>query len=91
MNLPFKNHLLSGIIAGIIAMALAYGLLKLLLLIPALQNYNANPRLHFLYAAIPNLFLMRFWLVGKHMEQAGKGVLLITFVLIIAVFILFGT
>ena len=78
MNIPVKNHLLSGIIAGILVMTLAYGLFSLLLLIPFLHNF-------------PNLLLMRFWLVGKRLEKAGKGVLLVTFVVIIAVFIIFGT
>lgn len=91
MNIPVKNHLLSGIIAGILVMMLAYGLFSLLLLIPFLHNFATDPRLPFLFAAIPNLLLMRFWLVGKRLEKAGKGVLLVTFVVIIAVFIIFGT
>jgi len=70
-------------------MAIGFGLVKLILTIPSLQNYGADPRLPFLLAAIPNLILMRFWLVGKGMERVGKGVLLFTFVSIIAVFIIF--
>jgi hypothetical protein len=91
MKIPAKNHLLSGIIAGILVMAIAYGFFKLILLIPFFHDYATNPRLPFLFAAIPNLLLMRFWLAGKRLEQAGKGVLLVTFVAIIAVFIIFGT
>ncbi|MDD3636019.1 MAG: hypothetical protein RBR84_06905 [Bacteroidales bacterium] len=89
MKLPVKNQLFTGLIAGLLVMAISFGILKLILSIPTLQAYAADPRLPFLLAAIPNLILMRFWLVGKGMEKAGQGVLLLTFVSIIAVFIIF--
>jgi len=89
MKFPFKNEILTGIGVGIVIMGLSYGIIKLVLLIPALQPYNHDPRIAFLIAAIPNLLIMRQWLVGKKMDKAGKGVLLVTFVSVIAVFIIF--
>ncbi len=89
MKMPIKNSLFEGIISGLLVMAISFGIIKLILSIPSLQAYAADPRLPFLFAAIPNLILMRIWLVGKGMEKAGQGVLLLTFVSIIAVFIIF--
>lgn len=76
-----------GAVSGLLLGGLTYLILVFAGKLPILAPYFINPKVPFLLAVIPNLILMRIWILNKQMESSGKGVLLISFLAIIAVFI----
>jgi hypothetical protein len=88
--MAWKNH--NTIIAGFLAGSLLYGVTYVLLLFlwqfPLVERNLTEARIPFLLALIPNLILMRFWLMNKDKQSSGKGVLLLTFLTVLAVFLL---
>ncbi|MBZ0242636.1 MAG: hypothetical protein K8F24_05430 [Bacteroidales bacterium] len=86
--MTWKNHnsILAGFLAGLLLYGLTYALLLALWQLPAVANYLTQARIPFLLALIPNLLLMRFWLLNKDKQASGKGVLLLTFIAMLVVF-----
>jgi len=87
MNWKNHNSIVAGIIAGLLLYGVTYLLMLLLWSFPLVYTNLTEARIPFLLSLIPNLLLMRFWLVGKDKQSSGKGVLLITFLNMLAIFI----
>lgn len=89
-NLLRTNTIWFGLLLGLIAAALTYGIFWLVLgSIPATKALVSDPRTLFLIAFIPNLILMRLYFVNYKYEKTGQGILMLTFAGIIFVFLLF--
>lgn len=87
-----KDSYILGIILAIVSPAAAYGLLYLLMMIlEAMVNKGSllNEKSLVLLSLVPNLIILRFYFVTFKLEKTGRGVLLITFGLIILFFIFF--
>ncbi|MDT8394310.1 MAG: hypothetical protein RQ761_10720 [Bacteroidales bacterium] len=86
-----RNSLWLGIIVGTILPLAVYGLLYALLAI-----YNnlagAHPGLNEnqlqLISPVVNLFIIRYYFVSLKYDDTGRGVLLVTFIYVIAYFVL---
>jgi len=87
--MSWKNHnnILTGFLAGLLLYGLTYALLLALWQLPEVANYFTQTRIPFMLALIPNLLLLRFWLLNKDKQESGKGVLLLTFVAMLVVFL----
>lgn len=84
------NTIWAGMLIGILLGGSVYLLLLLLFfLLPAIGQYITDQRIPLLLAMVPNLLLMRNYLVGRKMEKAGKGILVVTFVGIVGAFLVF--
>jgi hypothetical protein len=84
-----KNSLLAGILWGILLPAFVLTLLHLIV-VPAFPNayWLQKEKVPFLLALIPNLFLIRLYFINWKLDKAGRGVLLVTFIAMVLVFIL---
>ena len=86
-----KNSLWLGILMGILMPLAIYGLL-----FGALELYNgmsASPHrfdvsLLQLISPVINLFFIRYYFVTKKYDDTGRGLLLVTFVFMIAYFVI---
>ncbi|MDY0078307.1 MAG: hypothetical protein RBR87_13645 [Bacteroidales bacterium] len=87
--MSWKNHnsIFAGFLVGLLLYGLTYVLLLALWQLPQVANYFSQARIPFLLALIPNLLLLRFWLLNKDRQESGKGVLLLTFVAMLIVFL----
>jgi len=86
-----QNSYNQGAILGIITPFLTLVIIYYLLMIAA-SIFNFRPfhiEQFYLLSVVGNLFLMRYFLVELKYTKTGKGILAITFMLIIAYFILF--
>ncbi len=84
------NTLSAGILIGILVAGMAYGLVLLLFyLVPAIGKSITDQRIQLFLAMVPNLLLMRYYLVSRKMEKTGKGILLVTFIGIVGAFFVF--
>ena len=83
------NKLLYGVLIGLLLAAFSIGLaLAIWEVFPAVNRLLTDPKIPFLIAFIPNLLVMRYYLVNLKLEKAGKGILLITFIGVLLVFFL---
>ena len=86
-----RNSLLFGVLLGIGMPLLLFGLLYAAL---AVYNSTAGSPLEFdhtflqLVSPIINLFLIRYYFVNKKFDDTGRGLLLVTFIYVIAYFVL---
>lgn len=87
--MAWKNHnnIIAGFLAGLLVYGVTYVLLLFLWQFPLVSNNLTEARIPFLLALIPNLILMRFWLMNKDKQASGKGVLLLTFLAMLVVFL----
>jgi hypothetical protein len=80
--------LLIGSISPLIVFAILYSLLDLAEMIFAMEWLNERPALKLISIAI-NLLLLRYYFVRLKFENTGRGLLIITFVYVIAYFIIY--
>ncbi len=87
-----KDNLTLGVLIGIVLPILVYALV-ISLLTPHGQVegviYAPRPKVPFLVAIAANLFPFRFYMVTKKQDRTGRGILLVTFLMVIAVFSIF--
>lgn len=86
-----RNSLWFGIIAGTILPLAVYGLLYgLLAVYNSLADAPPDLNENFLQLISPvvNLFLIRYYFVSKKYDDTGRGVLLVTFIYVIAYFVI---
>lgn len=86
-----RNSLWFGILAGIVMPLALYGLLFALLFFynefsgsPLVYNENLLQ----LISPVINLFLIRYYFVSKKYDETGRGILLVTFIYMIAYFVI---
>ncbi|MBU1369149.1 MAG: hypothetical protein KJ578_09990 [Bacteroidetes bacterium] len=87
--MTWKNHnnIIVGFLTGLLLYGVTYVLLLFLWQFPLVSYNLTDARIPFLLSLIPNLILMRFWLMNKDKQASGKGVLLLTFLTMLAVFL----
>lgn len=51
--------------------------------------YAPRPYIPFLVAIVANLFPFRFFMVSKKYDRTGRGILLVTFIMVITYFLIF--
>ncbi len=87
-----KDKWALGIVVGILFPLLMYGIV-LMILIPHgnVENlvYLPRPKVPALVAILPNLFTFRYYMVNKKYDRTGRGILLVTFVMVILFFYFF--
>ncbi len=87
-NILKSDHLLKGILIGLASTAVLYfiivGIVGNLSTIP---YWLQNTKTPYLLALIPNLLIFRYLMVNKKQDKTGRGVLLVIFLVIFAVFI----
>jgi hypothetical protein len=89
-----RNSVWFGVLAGILAPMAVYALLYLVvvLLIDVQSHFSGfDQSLLLLLSPIPNLFLIRYYFVSKKFDDTGRGLLLVTFIYVIAYFILISS
>lgn len=86
-----RDNIVMGLIIGIISPALLFGILYGIIAI--VEHYTGN--INFvsiqkllLLSIIPNLFLLRYYLMKLKYDLTGKGILITTFIIGILFFIL---
>ena len=91
MNFLKKDSIGIGILIGIILPALLFALLFGLsvALAPEGKQYLIKISTLLLIAMIPDLILMRYYLINLKLDKTGRGIMLATFVLIIVYFVYF--
>lgn len=84
-----RNPLLSGIATGILLFAVSFALLGFVKSqLDTVPHWMASARSTALLALIPNVLLMRFFFINRKAERAGQGMLAVSFVIMLAIFIL---
>lgn len=81
-----------GVMIGIVLPILVYALV-ISVLTPYGQVdgviYAPRPKVPFLVAMVANLFPFRYYMVSTKQDRTGRGILLVTFVMVIAIFSIF--
>lgn len=84
-----RDSLLTGLTIGLITTALLYFSMGLIIdSLLTIPEWLKNPRTPFLIALIPNVFLFRYYMVNRKQDKTGRGIILVLFVVIFAVFLL---
>lgn len=86
-----KDQLIIGILLGLVLPVLFYGLLWMIdqLVYTTLGSHMvAYTKYLYLLSTLINLYPIRVYLVNLKMEKSGKGVLLVSFLMIILYFLL---
>ncbi len=87
-----KDNWILGMLIGFLLPVIVYFLL-ILVLMPYGQVegviYTPRPKIPFLVAVVSNLFPFRFYMVSKKKDRTGRGILLVTFVMILIYFMIF--
>lgn len=88
-NLFKKDSLILGIILGIVLPALVFGIFFIpsKLLAPTGSDFLIKISTLILIAMVPNLFLMRYYLLKLQFDKTGRGLLLTTFLVAICYFV----
>jgi hypothetical protein len=86
-NIFKTDFYLLGIGYAILLPALFYGVIFLLKETDIVVKLFLNPKVPYFVALIPNLIVMRFLFVPYKLDKSGRGVLAVTFVLFMAVFV----
>lgn len=87
-----KNSVWFGIMAGIILPLVVYGLLYGILHIVKVYSNSVpefNENLLMLISPVINLFTIRYYFVNKKYDDTGRGILLVTFIYVIAYFVIY--
>jgi hypothetical protein len=83
------DNYLTGIALAILVAGIFYGLVQLLISnFEVLPYWLAKPKVPYLLALIPNLILFRFYMVNKKLDKTGRGILVVTFLGLLATFFL---
>jgi len=86
-----KDHYIFGLLIGIIFPALIFGLIlivNLFLVKTGIARLYLDLEIHLLISMGSNLVPIRYYFVNLKYDKTGRGILLITFVLIIFFFVL---
>jgi hypothetical protein len=86
-----RNSLWFGVLIGILLPLMVYGLLYgILYLYSILTGHwpDFNESILQLIAPVINLFFIRYYFVTKKYDDSGRGILLVTFVYVIAYFVI---
>lgn len=84
-----KDKLLLGIIIGVIAPAFVYGIILLInfiLVQTEVTHIYLGKKSHIVLSIAGNLLPIRYYFVNVRLDKTGRGILLITFILIILFF-----
>jgi len=88
-----KDSFFTGIVIGILLPVLFYGALYGIDLL-VFNSFNSHivskPQYLFLLGTLANLFPIKYYFVNKKEDRTGRGVLLVTFILGMIYFPLFG-
>ncbi len=84
-----KDNWTLGVIIGLILPLIIYAMA-----ITALSHYGyvdnliyaPRPKMPALIAAFSNLFAFRFYMVNKKFDRTGRGILIVTFLMVILIF-----
>lgn len=88
-NIIRRDHLITGIIIGLVSTAVLYfGMGLLIDRLSRVPSWMAHPRAPFLIALIPDVFLFRYFMVNKKQDKTGRGILLVVFAVALLVFFL---
>jgi hypothetical protein len=88
-NIFNSDNYLVGIVLALVLAAISLGLVQLLVSsFEILPYWLAKPKVPWLLALIPNLILFRFYMVNKKLDKTGRGILLVTFAGLLAIFFL---
>ncbi len=85
-----KNTFVAGLLAGLVLFGAMYALLYFVV-IPLFkeQHWMTRVQVPMMISIIPNLLCIRLLFVNWKMEKAGRGLLFITFILMVAIFLFF--
>jgi len=84
-----KDHYIFGLVVGILAPALLYGLIlgmNFLLLKMGVAEFYLDTDTQVLVSLFGNLLPIRYYFVNLRYDKTGRGVLLVTFVLVLVFF-----
>ena len=83
-----RDSLLFGIILGIGLPLILFGILYAVSTIfsPAGSGYLIKLSTIILVSVLPNLFVLRYYLLKLNLDKTGRGILLVTFILAIGYF-----
>ena len=87
-----RDSLWFGVLIGILLPILLYGLMYgILLLYSQLSDSGVhfNENLLLLLSPVINIFFIRYYFVTKKYDDTGRGLLLVTFVYVIAYFVIY--
>ena len=87
-----KDSVWTGILIGMLMPVALYGLLYggLVLYRYIAGNPNAfNASLLLLVSPVVNLFFIRYYFVNRKFDDTGRGLLLVTFIYVIAYFVIY--
>ena len=90
MNVLKKDHYLFGLIIGIALPVFVFGailLFNLILMQIGVAHFYLDLETHILISFFANLLPIRYYFVNLTFDKTGRGVLLITFVVILLFFI----
>jgi hypothetical protein len=88
-----KDHIIFGILIGLVIPVLFYALILLInfILVNAkVVEIYLNKEAHVLLGITGNLIPIRYYFVNLKLDKTGRGLLLVTFILIILFFSLKG-
>ncbi len=87
-----KDSLIFGLLIGVILPLAVYAMAIVTLSRYGHVDgfiYTIRPKVPALLAAAANLFPFRFFMVNKKFDKTGRGILLVTFLMVILIFALF--
>ena len=86
-----KDHYIFGLLIGIVFPAIIFGLIfimNLFLIKTGIAKFYLDKETHLLVSLGSNLVLLRYYFVNLKYDKTGRGILLITFALILFFFAL---
>lgn len=89
MNVLKKDHYVYGLVIGILTPLLLFGLIygiNHLLLRMGVARYILDLQTHIFVSVFGNLLPIRYYFVNLKYDKTGRGVLLITFVVVLIFF-----
>lgn len=84
-----KDHYVFGIAVGILVPIILFGiiyLINLFLVVIEVAEFYLEFKIHILISLFGNLFPIRYYFVNLKFDKTGRGVLLVTFALILIFF-----
>lgn len=88
-----KDNWVLGFLLGLLVPMVVYGIILLILMPHGHVDgliYRPRPNAPSLAAICSNLFLFRYYMVNKKFDRTGRGLLLVTFALILFSFYFFS-
>lgn len=85
-----NNKIISGVILGSIVFAISalivWGLVFFLMKMDVNIKLDITKKL--LISILPNLVLLRYFFINKNQENTGKGIIIVSFVVIVSAFLI---